>query len=91
MTRRKTHNTTETRELLAQIGTPQNEGMLDYDLITQIRVPDVQRLVNLKNDPFFKEKVLADNGSFTDPKRVLYAISSALRSQYHGMNLLTWL
>ena len=52
------------------MGTPQNEGMLDYDLITQIRVPDVKCLIELKNDAFFKEKVLADNGRFTDPKRV---------------------
>jgi hypothetical protein len=72
----KTHNTTETRQLLAEIGTPQNEGFMDYDLITQIRVPDVQNLVDLKNDPFFKEKVLADNGRFTDPTRVLYAHAS---------------
>jgi hypothetical protein len=56
---------------MVQIGAPQGEGGLDYDLITQIRFPNIQHLVDLKNDQIFKEKVLADNGRFTDPKRVL--------------------
>jgi hypothetical protein len=56
---------------MAQMGAPQGEGGLDYDLITQIRFSDIEHLIDLKKDPIFKEKVLADNGNFTDPKRVL--------------------
>lgn len=56
--------------MLATIGTPQGEGLLQYDLITQVRFKDPQQLADLKADPFFKEKVLGDNGRFTDPTRV---------------------
>lgn len=41
-----------------------------YDMITQIRFPDIQCFVNFRNDPFYQEKVMPDHDVFTDPERV---------------------
>ena len=67
----QTHFTTKTRSLMAQIRDDQFQNDAEYDIITQIRFPDIQCFVNFRNDPFYTEKVMADHDRFTDPDRVL--------------------
>lgn len=55
---------------MAQVMDPQFIQDARYDIITQIRFPDVQCFVNFRNDPFYTEKVMADHDVFTDPERV---------------------
>jgi hypothetical protein len=67
----QTHFTTKTRSLMAQLRDDQFRNDAEYDIITQIRFPDIQCFVNFRNDPFYKEKVMADHDRFTDPDKVL--------------------
>ncbi|CEJ94079.1 hypothetical protein VHEMI09633 [[Torrubiella] hemipterigena] len=46
----------------------------NYDIITQVRFPDVQCWINFQNDPFYKEKVAPDHHRFTNPDRVFINI-----------------
>lgn len=46
----------------------------EYDIITQIRFPDIQCFLNFKDDPFYKEVVAPDHDVFTDPQRVFLNI-----------------
>lgn len=67
----QTHNTSTTRSLMAQIRDAQFQNDADYDMVTQIRFPDIKNFVNFRNDPFYKKKVMSDHDHFTDPERVL--------------------
>ncbi|KAL2126048.1 hypothetical protein VTI74DRAFT_1862 [Chaetomium olivicolor] len=69
-----THFTTATRSQVAQVMDPQFIQDAGYDMITQIRFPDVQCFVNFRSDPFYKEKVMPDHDVFTDPERVYMSI-----------------
>jgi hypothetical protein len=65
----QTHFTTETRARMAQIMDKQFIQDSGYDIITQIRFPDIQCFINFRNDPFYQEKGKPDD-IFTDPARV---------------------
>jgi hypothetical protein len=67
----QTHFTTKTRSLMAQVRDDQFRNDAEYDMITQIRFPDIQCFVNFRNDPFYTERIIADHDRFTDPDRVL--------------------
>ncbi|OCL03380.1 hypothetical protein AOQ84DRAFT_302904 [Glonium stellatum] len=69
-----THNTSATRSLMAQIRDIQFQNDADYDMVTQIRFPDTQNFVNFRNNPFYKEKIMADHDHFTDPERVFMSV-----------------
>jgi hypothetical protein len=66
----QTHSTTATRALMGQVMDAQFINDAPYDMITQIRFPAIQCFVNFRNDPYYKEKVMADHDVFTDPERV---------------------
>ncbi|KAL1835949.1 hypothetical protein VTK73DRAFT_5252 [Phialemonium thermophilum] len=66
-----THFTSATRAQVARVMDPQFIQSIDYDIITQIRFPDVQCFVDFRADPFYKDRVAPDHDVFTDPERVL--------------------
>ncbi|EXJ91406.1 hypothetical protein A1O1_04518 [Capronia coronata CBS 617.96] len=66
-----THNTTHTRSLVPQIQDSQFANNNAYDMVTQIRFPEIDNFVSFRNDPFYVEKIMPDHDRFTDPDRVL--------------------
>jgi hypothetical protein len=66
---KKTHNTSETRELMKQLVGPQFENIADYDCIVQCVFRSIEDFVRMKADPFYKEKVMQDHENFADTKR----------------------
>ena len=42
-----------------------------YDIITQIRFPDIKCFINFRNDPYYQDIVMADHDVFTDPEKQL--------------------
>jgi hypothetical protein len=59
-----------------QIMGPQFNGTADYDCIVQATFKDIQDFVNMKADPFFKEKVAPDHENFADTTRSKYVFCS---------------
>lgn len=55
-----------------QIVGPQFNGTADYDCIVQATFRTIDDFVNMKSDPFFKEKVTPDHENFADTKRSRY-------------------
>lgn len=46
-------------------------NIADYDAVVQIVFRDIEDFVDFKNDPFYKEVVMADHDKFADTKRSL--------------------
>ena len=69
LTQPKTHNTTETRELMKQLVGPQFNATADYDCIVQCMFHDVADFVAMKKDPFYIEHVMPDHERFADTRR----------------------
>ncbi|KAI0009449.1 EthD domain-containing protein [Xylariaceae sp. FL0662B] len=69
-----THFTSSTKPLIERVTDAQFFNNADYDMITQIRFPDIQCFVNFRNDPYYKEKVMADHHVFTDPEKQFMSV-----------------
>ncbi|KAJ9649741.1 hypothetical protein H2199_000520 [Coniosporium tulheliwenetii] len=67
--RGQTHNTSETRPLMAKLYDPQFANVADYDAIVQIVFKDVEDFVRMKADPHFMKSVTPDHENFADTKR----------------------
>ncbi|OAR02342.1 hypothetical protein LLEC1_04193 [Akanthomyces lecanii] len=68
------HFDSASKALLAQVMDPQFVNDSGYDMVTQIRFPDIQCFINFKNDPFYKDRIMADHDRFTDPERVFLSV-----------------
>ncbi|MCJ1423846.1 hypothetical protein MMC29_001731 [Sticta canariensis] len=64
-----THNTSETRKLLAKIAGPQFDNHAEYDSFVQAVFKDVEDFVRMKADPLWREVVAPDHENFADTKR----------------------
>ncbi|KAI0016489.1 hypothetical protein F4780DRAFT_783188 [Xylariomycetidae sp. FL0641] len=69
-----THITASTRHLTQKLIDAQFINEASYDIITQIRFPNIQCFIDFRNDPFYKEKVKADHDVFTDPGKVVMSV-----------------
>ena len=77
---RQSHNTTETRKLMAKLYDEQFANIADYDCFSQSVFESVDSLVRMKEDPFYEEFVKDDHNSFADTKRTKYVSLCSLLS-----------
>lgn len=47
---------------------------LQYDVITQIRFPNIQCFMSFRNDSFYKETVMPDHAVFTDADKTFITV-----------------
>ena len=57
---------------MTQIAGPQFNCHSDYDCIINAVFPDVQCFVRMKQDPYYKAKVMPDHENFADTQRSRY-------------------
>ena len=63
---------------MSQIAGPQFNNFADYDCIINATFPDIQNFLDMKADPFYKERVAPDHENFADTKRSRYEESPSL-------------
>ena len=54
---------------MAQIAGPQFANTADYDCIVTAVFRNIEDFVNMKADPYYKEKVMPDHENFADTTR----------------------
>ena len=62
---------------MTQIAGPQFNCHSDYDCIINAVFPDVQCFVRMKQDPYYKAKVMPDHENFADTQRSRYGQHNA--------------
>ena len=58
-----------TRPMLAEITGPHFTNTADYDVVSQMRFPDMECFTSMLADPFYREKVMPDDANFADMAR----------------------
>lgn len=61
-----------TRPLLAAITGPHFTNTADYDVVSQMKFPDVECFTKMLADPFYRENVMPDDVNFADMSRTKY-------------------
>ena len=54
---------------MAKIAGPQFSNTADYDCIVSACFKDIDDFVRMKEDPYYKEKVMPDHENFADTTR----------------------
>ena len=68
LTKRKIHNTTHTRALSTQLFDPQMTNMADFDCFSQVVFKSLDDYKRMKEDPWYKEKLMGDHEKFANTK-----------------------
>lgn len=58
-----------TRPILTKITGPHFTNFADYDVVSQMVFPDIDRFTSMLDDPFYKEHVQPDDKNFADMGR----------------------
>lgn len=65
----KIHNTSTTRALMAELYDPQFANVTDIDCFSQAFFRSLDDYKRMKQDPWYKEKLMGDHENFADTKR----------------------
>ncbi|GLI81594.1 hypothetical protein PoHVEF18_009979 [Penicillium ochrochloron] len=63
------HNTTVTRDLMAELYDSQMANVADFDCFSQVVFKSLEDYKSLKDDPWYKERLFQDHEEFADTKR----------------------
>ncbi|KAI9376383.1 EthD domain-containing protein [Aspergillus egyptiacus] len=63
------HNDASTRKLMYEIMDPQMANIADYDCFSQVVFRSFDDYKRVKDDPWYKEKLVGDHENFADTKR----------------------
>ncbi|EFR05228.1 hypothetical protein MGYG_08240 [Nannizzia gypsea CBS 118893] len=68
------HNTSATRALMAKLYDPQFSNVTDIDCFSQAIFKSLDDYKRMKQDPWYKEKLMGDHENFADTKRSMMTI-----------------
>lgn len=63
------HNTSETRALMGQLYDPQMANVAQFDCFSQAFFRNLEDYKRMKQDPWYKEKLVGDHENFADTKK----------------------
>lgn len=66
------HNTHESRELMSQLYDAQMSNVADFDCFSQVVFESLDDYKRMKEDSWYKEKLMHDHENFADTKRSKY-------------------
>ncbi|KAL4780402.1 hypothetical protein BJX76DRAFT_351027 [Aspergillus varians] len=63
------HNTTATRSMMAELYDPQFANVNDFDCFSQVVFRSLDDYKRMKQDPWYKERLMGDHENFADTRR----------------------
>lgn len=67
--KRKIHNTSSTRALMAQLYDAQMANIADFDCFSQVVFKSLEHYKMMKEDPWYKEQLRGDHEKFADTRK----------------------